>query len=246
MRLQQNFGFIGRGLSLGNWRLQAGVFRSTNSLKNDFTILFTNIQPDGTADFSVRTRPDPWLGSYSGEVRASGVYTDGPRRHTLHISAKGRSGKRTFGGDDTLSFGTRTIGNEFDFPTPTGFNLGIQSRDKTRYGAAGVSYVGQWLGVGEVSVGVQKAFYKRDLDQAGILLTTTKTNPWLYNGTLAIEGSENLTFYASYTRGLEDSGIAPENAANPGEALAASLTEQVDAGGALQTHIRHHDGGRCF
>ena len=39
-----------------------------------------------------------------------------------------------------------------------------------------------------------------------------------------------MTFYASYTRGLEDSGIAPESAANPGEALAASLTEQVDAG----------------
>ena len=229
-RVQTNIGLIGRSLVFKNWRLQAGLFRSVNSLKNDFVILFTNTQPDGTADLSIRSRPPPWLGSYSGEVRASGVFAEGPRRHTLHVSAKGRAGKRTFGGDDTLSFGTASIGIAIPFAKPTGFNFGTQSRDKTRYGAAGISYVGEWRGVGEISVGVQKAFYRRTVDQFGPTLTTTRANPWLYNGTLAIEGSNSLTFYASYTRGIEDSGIAPENAANPGEALAASLTEQVDAG----------------
>ena len=229
-RLQTNIGLIGRSLVFGNWRVQAGLFRSVNSLINDFSILLTNTQPDGTADLSVRSRPPPWLGSFSGEVRASGVFAEGPRRHTFHISAKGRAGKRTFGGEDTLSFGTVMIGTEIDLARPTGFNFGTQNRDKTRYGAAGVSYVGQWAGVGEVSVGVQKAIYRRTVDQFGPTLTTTRNNPWLYNGTLAIEGSDSLTFYASYTRGLEDSGIAPQSAANPGEALAASLTEQVDAG----------------
>ena len=229
-RIQTNIGVIGRSVAFDNWRLQAGLFRSMNDLENFFFILYSNTQPDGTADLNVRTRPSTWLGSFSGEVRASGVFTDGPRRHTVHISAKGRAGKRTFGGDDTLSFGTATIGVRIPLAKPTGFNFGPQSRDKIRHGSAGVTYVGQWAGVGEFSAGVQKAFYRRTVDQFGPTLTTTRTNPWLYNGTLAIEGSEKLTFYASYTRGLEDSGIAPESAANPGEALAASLTEQIDAG----------------
>ena len=229
-RIQTNIGLIGRSLVFGNWRLQAGLFRSVNTLKNDFIVLFTNTQADGTADLNIRSRPSPWLGSFSGEVRASGIFADGPRRHTLHISAKGRAGKRTFGGGDTLSFGTAVIGVAIPFTTPTGFNFGTQSRDKIRHGTTGVTYVGQWAGVGEVSAGVQKTFYRRTVDQFGPTLTTTRNNPWLYNGTLAIEGGENLTFYASYTRGLEDSGIAPESAANPGEALAASLTEQIDAG----------------
>jgi iron complex outermembrane receptor protein len=90
--------------------------------------------------------------------------------------------------------------------------------------------VGQWSGVGEISAGIQKAFYRRTVDQFGPTLTDTRTNPWLYNATLALQGTETLTFYASYTRGLEDAGVAPESAANPGEALAASLTEQIDAG----------------
>ena len=229
-RIQTNIGLIGRSLVFGNWRVQAGLFRSVNDLENFFFNFYANTQPDGTADLNVRTRPSAWLGSFSGEVRASGVFADGPRRHTFHISAKGRTGKRTFGGDDTLSFGTATIGIRFPSTKPTGFNFGPQSRDRIRHGQAGVSYVGQWSRVGEISVGVQKTFYRRTVDQFGPTLTTTRTNPWLYNATLAVEDGERLTFYASFTRGLEDSGIAPESAANPGEALAASLTEQSDAG----------------
>jgi iron complex outermembrane receptor protein len=99
-----------------------------------------------------------------------------------------------------------------------------------RQGNLGVSYVSQWSGIGEFSVGLQKASYRRTVNQPARAEATTRSNPWLYNGSLAVYASDDLAFYASYTRGLEDSGIAPENAANPGEALASSLTKQVDAG----------------
>jgi iron complex outermembrane receptor protein len=227
---ETNIGVIGRSSLFRNWRLQAGLFRSVHDVDNDFLPLFTNTQPDGTADLYVRSRPEPWNASFSGEVRASGIFAEGPRRHTLHIAVKGRVGKRLFGGEDTLPFGTVNIGEPIPFTKPTGFNFGAQKRDKIRHGTAGISYVGQWSGIGEISAGVQKAFYRRTVDQFGPILTTTRNNPWLYNGTLAIEGTDKLTFYASYTRGLEDSGIAPESAANPGEAQAASLTKQADAG----------------
>src|SRR5439155_4690824 len=49
------------------------------------------------------------------------------------------------------------------------------------------------------------------------------------------EASKNLTFYAGYTRGLEDTIIAPENAINAGEAQPATLRKQVDAG--LRYHL---------
>jgi iron complex outermembrane recepter protein len=229
-RMMENMGVIGRSVVFGNWRLQAGLFRSTNDVKNFYFMLYSDTDQNGIATLNVRLRPPAFIGSYSGEVRASGQYAEGPRRHTFHFSAKGRSGKRTFGGDDTISVGLHPIGQRISIPRPTGFVLGPQSRDKVRHGQVGVSYVGQWSGVGELSVGVQKAFYRRTVDQFGPTLTDTRTNPWLYNATLAAQATEALTFYASYTRGLEDAGVAPESAANPGEALAASLTEQIDAG----------------
>ena len=42
--------------------------------------------------------------------------------------------------------------------------------------------------------------------------------------------TEKLALYGSYTRGLEATNIAPDNATNRGEAMPASITEQVDAG----------------
>lgn len=229
-RVMENMGVIGRSVVFGNWRLQAGLFRSTNDLKNFYFHFHSNTDQNGVGTQNIRTRPPAFIGSYSGEVRASGQYAEGPRRHTFHLSARGRSGKRTFGGDDTVSVGLHPIGERISIPRPTGFIFGPQSRDKVRHGQIGASYVGLWSGVGEFSVGIQKAFYRRTVDQFGPTLTDTRTNPWLYNATLAVQGTDALTFYASYTRGLEDAGVAPESAANPGEVLAASLTEQFDAG----------------
>ena len=228
-RTQMNFGLIGRSRISGNWRLQTGVFRSSNRLKNDFIPFFLNTQQDGTADLSVRANPTTQLRSYSGEVRASGVYAEGPRRHTLHFSGKGRLVRRTFGGDDTVNIGPAMIGELIPLPKPD-FNLGERSLDKVRQGTLGATYVAQWRNVGEISAGIQKTFYRRNVDQPGLPLATSRNNPWLYNGTIAAYLTNDLTFYASYTRGLEESGIAPENASNPGEALPASITEQIDAG----------------
>jgi iron complex outermembrane receptor protein len=228
-RNQTNAGVLVRSSLWKNWRVTAGVFRSSNNVTNDFQILYRNTQPDGTADLSFRSRPGQKRGSFSGEVRASGVFSEGPRRHTLHVSAKGRSVRLLFGGDDTISFGAAVIGVNTPVPEPS-FNIGPQSRDRVRQGNLGASYVGQWASIGEVSVGLQKAFYRRTVNQSARAAATTRSNPWLYNGTLAIYATDDLAFYASFTRGLEDSGIAPENADNPGEALASSLTEQVDAG----------------
>jgi len=228
-RTEFDAGLIARGQLTKNWRLQAGAFRSYNGLTSDGAILYRNTQPDGTADLEIRRSPPPVKRSYSGEVRASGVFDEGPRRHTVHLSARGRLVRRSFGGEDTVSFGTATIGVPIVLPEPT-YNLSPQSIDKVRHGTVGASYVAQWQDVGEISVGLQKSFYNRTVIQPGLPDAVSSRSPWLYNGTIAIYLSDALSVYGSYARGLEESGIAPENASNPGEALPASLTEQVDAG----------------
>ncbi|MGE3474506.1 MAG: hypothetical protein AB7H70_01730 [Rhodospirillaceae bacterium] len=228
-RKQNNYGLIARSLITDAWRLQAGLFHSVNYLENDWQVFYRDVQPNGIGDVVIRSRPAPLLASTSGELRASGVFTEGERRHTVHFSFRGRMGERLFGADQNASGGRAALGISYEFPKPV-FTFGPQSRDDVRHGTAGASYVGLWAGVGEVSAGVQKAFYRREVDYPVRGRVETRTNPWLYNATLAAYATPALTFYAGYTRGLEDSGIAPENAANPGEALNASLTKQIDAG----------------
>ncbi len=154
---QRDFGLVARSLVFGNWQIQVGAFRSQNELTSDFTVLYRDTQPDGTADLVIRSRPPPKQGSYSGEIRASGVFAEGPRRHTVTFSGRGRLVRQTFGGDDSVSFGAAPIGVYTAVPEPT-FNLGPQSLDKVRHGTLGVGYAALWPKVGRISVGLQKSF----------------------------------------------------------------------------------------
>lgn len=226
---ESNYGGLARVNMASDWILRIGAFRSISSRSQDFLNIFLNTQADGTATHVVVADPPQKFGSVSGEVRLSRDFVDGPRRHTLQISARGRDVRKLFNGSDRFTFGTATIGVPDPQPMPV-YNLKERSRDHARQKTGGVSYQGKWLGVGEVSFGAQKTFYHRTVAQPGLALADTRSQPWLYNGTVAAYLSDKLVAYAGYTRGLEESGVAPENAVNRGEAAPASLTKQIDAG----------------
>lgn len=228
-RESRNFGVVTAADLGGDWRLRAGVFRSSNAVDPDHNLLYRNVQPDGTGQVDMYQGRDLYVGSNSGEVRVSRVMVEGERQHTIHLSVKGRDSLRMFGGGQTITIGTGRIGVVTPLPQPV-FAPGPRSRDKVFQITPGVSYVARWLNVGEFSLGAQKSFYRRTITAPSAPLARTSSEPWLYNATLAASLSSDAVVYAGYTRGLEESGVAPESAANRGEALPASLTEQIDAG----------------
>jgi iron complex outermembrane recepter protein len=142
---------------------------------------------------------------------------------------RGRDTKRIFGGGDTVNFGASKIGVYQPIAEPA-FNLGVREEDAVRQITPGVTYVGEWKGVGEFSGGLQKAFYDRNFGKLGLPPVATSSKPWLYNGTVALHPTNSLAVYAGYTRGLEEFGTAPDNAANAGQPMRAGITQQVDAG----------------
>jgi len=162
-------------------------------------------------------------------VRLSGVYVTGNWRHTFHTALRGRYVQRNFGGSDTRALGTVVIGVPHFVPEPA-FTLHALNQDRVRQGTGGVAYEGLWSGVGELSVGLQKTAYHRSLTTPTAPAHVTEDSPWLPNATLALYATHKLTFFGSYTRGLEESGEATNNATNRGEALPAIRTTQIDAG----------------
>ncbi len=222
-----NAGVLGRA-ALGDWTLRAGLFRSS-SVQTYYGDILRNVQPDGRAQHSIYSVPEQSFASYSGEVRATRLFSEGPRRHTIDLVVRGRDVQRDFGGSDTKDFGTARVGERVLFPEPV-FNFGPLTDDHTRQVTLGASYTALWASVGGVSAGVQKSFYRRDIAAPAVPLAQARAQPWLYsvssNGLL----TKDLAFYASYTRGLEDSGTAPFSAVNANEAMPASRTEQIDAG----------------
>ena len=222
-------GVIMRSTPWTNWRLQAGLFRSVQDRPHNYVVFLRNTQADGTANLDILAYPKHASGSTSGEVRASGVFTSGSYRQTVHIALRGRDTTRLFGGGTTVNFGPSRIGI-YRAVTEPAYILGTRDKDVVSQFTPGVSYVGEWSNVGEFSVGLQKSFYHRGFGREGATPVTTRSQPWLYNATLALHFSADLTAYAGYTRGLEEFGTAPENAVNGGEPVPAGLTKQLDAG----------------
>ena len=225
-----NAGLVVRGNPFANWRLQGGIFRSDVTRPKNFVVFFRNVQPSGLGTLDILRYPEHQSASTSGEVRASGVYTQGSYRHTVHFAVRGRETRRLFGGGANASYGSAMIGVHADVAEPPGWAVGVRDNDVVRQFTPGVSYVGQWAGVGEFSLGLQKSFYHRDFGKLGAVPTTTKSQPWLYNGTVAYNITPRFALYAGYTRGIEEFGVAPDNTLNAGAPLPAQLTKQIDGG----------------
>lgn len=231
LRDQRNtiYGVLATAAPWTDWSTRLGLFRVIRFEPRTLVPLFRNTRSDGRTNFSFQSEPVRSATATSGEFRVSHALATGPLRQNFSFAVRGRDTYREFGGGDLEVFGETTLGERFIVPEPT-FQYGPLSFDKVRQGFVGLNYQANWPGVGEASFGIQKTSYRRSVELPGLPVQTNKTSPWLYNGTLAINLASNATLFGSYSRGLEESGVAPERALNRGQPLQATLTEQKDIG----------------
>jgi len=224
-----NHGLLASVAPAKDWLIRLGAFRSVFDQKASFTNLLLNLQPDGTADRVIIADPRAKNVSLSGELRVTHSIAEGPRLHVIHLSLRERDARRQFGGSDSVDLGPTAIGQPVTAPAPV-FVFSDQSHDHVRQTTWGVAYDGRWKNVGELSFGVSRADYSKTTALAGIASVTARSRPWLYNGTAAATVTKAISLYAGYSRGLEESGLAPPNAANRNQPLPTILTQQKDAG----------------
>ena len=211
------------------WTVRAGVFRSLYNDHRAFTHLLTGVTPDGSANRRLIVDPPAENASTSGELRATRTVSEGPRLHNLHFSVRGRDRQRRYDGSQAFELGRTTIDAPYTAPEPA-FVFGEQTRDRTRQWTGGFAYDGRWRKVGEIGFSLQKTDYRKRLQKPGLPLATAEDKPWLYNATAAGHIGPKLVAFGSFTRGLEESGVAPSNALNRNELLPAIRTTQGDLG----------------
>jgi len=224
-----NAGVVGDAELGGGWGLKAGLFRSSIKYFEDYTNLLTGVQPDGRARAQVIVDPPLLFGSTSGEARLTKLWLDGARSHQLHVAFRGRDAQRRFGGAPVVDLGPTTLDRRITTPQPQ-VAFGAQERDSFRQWTLAAGYEGKWDGVGELSFGVQRTDYYKRIGLPGAVPIITRTQPLLFNANAAVVISGTLAAYGGYVTGLEESGIAPEQAANRNEAQPAIRTRQFDAG----------------
>ena len=221
------FGMLGRA-NLGDWTIRAGLFHSQYSQGENFSnLVFVN--PDMTTDRQIAARPGNGSASWSGELRVSRRFTEGPRRHLLTLALRGRAIDSTYGGGELIDLGPAGLNEEITAPLPT-FHFSALTRDLTRQVTGGASYSLHWGHLGEITLGAVRTRYEKRVDMPGSPSARGVSLATLPYVSAAIPVSHRLSFYGSWMRGMEDSGTAPGFASNANQVLPAIRTRQFDFG----------------
>jgi iron complex outermembrane receptor protein len=230
-RNSTTYGVLGKARIGEDWAFSAGVFESIYDLRQYFAALFVDTTPDGLTRELVIADPQQRYASTSGELRLTRSIAEGPRLHVLHASVRAREQDNRYGGSAApIDLGIRRLGERTPIPKPASFVFGERTYDTVQQDTLAVGYEGRWRDVGEASIGVQRTSYEKEVQQPNLPLTAARDEPWLVSATLAAYLSRDVALYGSYTRGLEESGLAPQDVANRNEALPAIRTKQMDAG----------------
>jgi iron complex outermembrane recepter protein len=227
---ESNYGVVARADPLG-FDVRLGLFHSGSYDDVSYAdLLFDTDAAGNVGNRRIIREEGAQRASTSGELRVSRAFAEGPRRHTLIASFKGRLQNRRYGGADARDYGLSRSDVQQLLPERFKPN-GPQTRDRVTQTTYGIGYRGQWPTVGEISLGVQKTQYRKAVvDPLRGALPVSKDSPFLFSANAALYVTPSLALYGGYTRGLEESPVAPDEALNRNEAPPAIRTEQKEAG----------------
>jgi iron complex outermembrane receptor protein len=227
--LAQNFGATARYGFGESWQLAVGLFRSLAYSPGNDDPELNNVNGLGQGVFALAASPPNSSGSTSGEIRLSKHFDTGPIHNTAYAHVTGRDSSIESGGASTANLVPATTAYFPPLARPA-LDVGPNTDVRVQQFTPGVAYSGSWPNRGQITLGLQKIEYQRTVMTPGFATASDRSSPWLYNAAGAVSLTHALLFYASYTRGFEEVGIAPSDATNRFEPLPAELDTQVDAG----------------
>ncbi|QPQ56058.1 TonB-dependent receptor [Allosphingosinicella flava] len=196
------------------WQLGAGGFFSQNHPEKAFLQIFSSADANGNARSVILASPQQRFTAWSGEMKLGWHRQQGTFDHRISAYLRGRRSSARFGGDALLNLG---MVNLFDEQVQTDpLTLSAQSRDTDVVDqiGAGLTYRFAWADRLLTSLSLFKTQYRKVFTRSGSPAEETTADPWLYNGMAIIPLTPSLSIYGSYTRGLEEAGVAPQTAVN--------------------------------
>jgi iron complex outermembrane recepter protein len=225
----ENYGATVDARLSSDWTLAAGLFHSLLDQPVSYADLYLDTLPTGLADHVIVGYPDQEVGSTSGEARLTGHFPYGTGFNDIVFSVRGRDTLAHYGGSDAVDEGEAYINEGTQLAAPV-FVYGPTTRDSTKLWSVGVAYHGRWRRLVEYSVGLQNEHYDKTVAPPNLPTSHLTDDPWRLYGSAAAPLTHDLSAYTDYTQGFEDSGSAPNTAANPGAILPTTRTWQVDGG----------------
>ncbi|MEO7774163.1 MAG: TonB-dependent receptor, partial [Steroidobacteraceae bacterium] len=106
----------------------------------------------------------------------------------------------------------------------------LATDDEIRQATLGVGYETILGSVFRLRGGLQRTQYEKDVRPPGEAVRSSTAHPYLYDIAASWFPNASLTLFATAVRGLEESGTAPNNAANRNQVLPAVMATQYELG----------------
>jgi iron complex outermembrane receptor protein len=223
-----NYGAIGR-TSIAGFSIRGGIFRSLNEVLEAHNIFLQSAPLGNLATRTVSAYPGREAASTSGELGIARELSTGELVHRIQLIARGRAQERRYGGTQRLVLPPAPFGQPLYVDRPA-FTFSQQSNDRVRQWSLGLGYQAEHPRFGQISAGLQRVDYRKDVTTPSGPSPTSRDKPWLVNLAAIAKVTRNLSLFGSYATGLEESDVAPQIAINRDEAPPALRTKQVDAG----------------
>ncbi len=208
---------------------RAGLFRSVHRLPYDAFALLS-VDQDRQGQMLHVLLPATRYAAWSGEASVAYDWVDGQTQQTISLAGRGLSKRSRKGGDVEIDYGPWTMDRRPDVAEPVVRFDQPQDRNEVRQHTLGLAYNLSWDGRLDLGAGVQKADYTKIARPGTGGEARGGSKPWLYNGVAAWRFDNGVIAYASYSKGLEESGSAPITAVNRNAVLPAVKTTQREAG----------------
>jgi len=224
-----NYGVTLKAAVTDGLSLRGGLFYVESPRTRNFTEIFSVDATTGLAQSRVIADPHQDIHSTSGEIQVAWRKESGPWEHRVIAGYRARNRLTESGGSDLRDFGQVRFGEVVVQPEPT-FTFRRVNAGRVRQSALMLGYLGKVDGL-SINLGVQTARYRGSFrDGRTGALTISRDDPLLYNSTITVDLASAISVYAGSESGLEDSGAAPENAANRNEQLPPTRTKQYEGG----------------
>ncbi|PZU51053.1 MAG: hypothetical protein DI568_00120 [Sphingomonas sp.] len=220
-----NLGLLTSAAVGGGVELSGSLVHSRLNLKEaDFTQFIVDGSGVGRA-VTISNRPrvnQSWSASAGASWRAA------PNQR-LYAELRGRQTRNRFAPAVSVEVGSVDLAYPLPPVAEPDLTPAPSTLDSIDQLSAGVGYEGTF-GRLRLKGGVQKSRHRRHIDAPERPTQAATQIPWLYDASIAFAAGRRLTLFASATRGLEESGAAPETAANRYELLPPAIATQQELG----------------
>lgn len=228
---RRNLGAFGDADLGSNWKLSWGAFYSADRWPRfDFNLLEIKNQ---AGDYHAQTfvSPPQSVAAKSGSLSLAHEWTSGILTHRMVGTVRARDTLNRNTPTFQFDIGDSNLGLPFpQIPRPD-FTISDElSVDRTRQLTLGAGYR---VGIGksvELRGDVQKTDYSRTHRNGDGPVSHGSSRPWLYSASALVGITPRLVVFGSYSRGLEESGVAPVSTVNRGEVLPAVIATQREIG----------------